>query len=162
MIMKPPTATSPTVTFWGAAQTVTGSMHLVEVGDERILLDCGMSRGEPGAPRPRRGDFPFDPASVDAVLLSHAHVDHCGNLPSLVEQGFAGPIYCTPATAELIGVMLTDSARIQEEDARTAGMTNGEPLPYGLSPRLRVSQVLQRCIAVEYGRTVSLSANAEF
>jgi len=162
MIMKPTTATSPIVTFWGAAQSVTGSMHLVEVGDERILLDCGMSRTDPNNPGLRRGEFPFDPASVDCVILSHAHVDHCGQLPYLVEQGFAGPIYCTPATADLIDVMLTDSARIQEEDARQAGATNGDPLPHGLSPRLRVSQVIQRCIPVEYGHTVRLSPNAEF
>src|SRR5262245_14571117 len=85
---------TPRVTFWGAAQSVTGSIHLVEVGGERILLDCGSSRGERNPSRGRGNAFPFAPADIDAVVLSHAHVDHCGNLPHLVRQGFAGPIYC--------------------------------------------------------------------
>src|SRR5438270_12105797 len=99
MISPSPRGTqNPAVTFWGAAQSVTGSMHLVEVGGERILLDCGSVRAERGQSRARATIFPFPPASVDAVVLSHAHSDHCGNLPSLVRQGFAGPIYCTAPT----------------------------------------------------------------
>src|SRR5437764_6714479 len=117
----------PTVTFWGAAQSVTGSMHLVEAGPLRILLDCGLVRADGGnrdEARQRNRTFPFDPASLTAVVLSHAHVDHCGNLPNLVRQGFRGPIYCTPATRDLIAVMLADSARIQEEDANVAGIVH--------------------------------------
>src|SRR5436305_8832288 len=85
----------PTVTFWGAARAVTGSMHLVEAGGRRVLLDCGMVRGshaEAYAPA-----FSFDPRSIDAVVLTHSHIDHCGNLPTLVRRRFAGPIYCTAA-----------------------------------------------------------------
>src|ERR687887_1116530 len=107
----------PRVTFLGAARSVTGSMHLLEVGPHRILLDCGLHRGPREEARARNRNFPFDPATIDAVILSHAHIDHCGNLPNLVRQGFAGPIYCTPATRDLTAVMLADSAKIQEEDA---------------------------------------------
>lgn len=107
----------PSVTFWGAAQTVTGSMHLVQVAGRRLLLDCGLFQGRRDESRHRNATFPFKPAQLDAVVLSHAHIDHCGNLPNLVRQGFPGPIYCTPATRDLVAIMLADSAKIQEEDA---------------------------------------------
>lgn len=110
-------AAKATITFWGAARSVTGSMHLIEVEGKRLLLDCGLTQGRSEEVRRRNSQFPFHPRQVDAVVLSHAHIDHCGNLPSLVRQGFRGPIYCTPATRDLIGVMLEDSARIQEEEA---------------------------------------------
>ena len=106
-----------TVTFWGAAHTVTGSMHLVEAGRQRLLLDCGLFQGRREEAWRRNKEFPFAPSDIDAVVLSHAHIDHCGNLPNLVRGGFHGPIYCTPATRDLIAVMLADSAKIQEEDA---------------------------------------------
>jgi metallo-beta-lactamase family protein len=107
----------PTVTFWGAARTVTGSMHLVEAGGQAVLLDCGLFQGNRAESLARNQQFPFRPKDIDAVILSHAHIDHCGNLPNLVRQGFAGPIYCTPATRALAGVMLGDAAKIHEEDA---------------------------------------------
>src|SRR5262245_5693831 len=110
-------AASATITFWGAARSVTGSMHLIEALGRRILLDCGLTQGRSEESRLRNSRFPFHPRQIDAVVLSHAHVDHCGNLPSLARQGFRGPVYCTPATRDLIEVMLEDSARIQEEDA---------------------------------------------
>src|SRR5262245_13955907 len=107
----------PTVTFWGAARTVTGSMHLIEAAGRRVLLDCGLFQGPRSEARLRNSNFPFRPCQIDALILSHAHIDHCGNLPNLVRQGFSGPIYCTPATRDLVAVMLADSAKIQEEDA---------------------------------------------
>src|SRR4051812_24611801 len=107
----------PTVAFWGAARTVTGSMHLVRFGRRKLLLDCGLFQGPRAEAYERNRQFPFPPGAVDAVVLSHAHIDHSGNLPNLVRQGFAGPIYCTPATKDLTAIMLADSARIQEEDA---------------------------------------------
>ena len=113
---------TPTVTFWGAAQSVSGSMHLVEAGDDRYLLDCGLHLGPRNVARERNTYMPFDPRAVDAIILSHAHIDHCGNIPNLVRQGFSGPIYCTAATRDLVAVMLADSARIQEEDAAIARM----------------------------------------
>lgn len=107
----------PTVTFWGAARTVTGSMHLVQANRHKVLLDCGLFQGRRAEARERNRNFPFAPRELAAVVLSHAHIDHCGNLPNLVRQGFSGPIFCTAATRDLLAVMLADSAKIQEEDA---------------------------------------------
>src|SRR4051812_28488805 len=92
---------APAVTFWGAAQAVSGSMHLVEAGGGACLLDCGLYQGRRGEAERRNTNFPFHPNRIDAVLLTHAHIDHSGNLPGLVRQGFRGPIYCTALTAEL-------------------------------------------------------------
>lgn len=103
--------------FFGAAQTVTGSQHLLEVNGSRLLLECGLFQGRRAETYERNQSFPFQPSSVDTVILSHAHIDHSGNLPNLVKQGFHGPIYATPATAELAAVMLADSGHIQEADA---------------------------------------------
>jgi len=105
------------LTFHGAARTVTGSQHLLEINGSRILLDCGLFQGRREESYRRNLTFQYDPKKVDAVLLSHAHIDHCGNLPNLVKQGFQGPIYATRATADLGPVMLADSGHIQESDA---------------------------------------------
>lgn len=115
------TSTASSVTFWGAAHTVTGSMHLVQAAGLRVLLDCGLFQGKRAEARRRNSEFPFQPSEIDAVILSHAHIDHCGNLPNLVRQGFDGPIYCTAATRDLLAVMLADSAKIQAEDAAYLG-----------------------------------------
>ena len=102
--------------FLGAAQNVTGSRHLLEANDTRLLIDCGLYQERHF--RARNWDpFPVEPATIDAVLLTHAHLDHCGFLPKLVREGFAGKIYCTAATAEIARIILLDSAKIQEEDA---------------------------------------------
>jgi metallo-beta-lactamase family protein len=105
------------ITFHGAAQTVTGARHLISVGRQRVLLDCGLFQGRRKLTRERNLNFPFDPSSIDAVILSHAHIDHSGNLPNLVRQGFQGPIYTTHATAHLTDIMLKDSGHIHEADA---------------------------------------------
>lgn len=106
------------VQFWGAARTVTGSMHLVQVGEHRILLDCGLYQGRREEAYRRNRDFPFTGQEIDAVVLSHAHIDHSGNLPSLVRSGFRGPIFSTSATRDLASIMLLDAAKIQESDTR--------------------------------------------
>jgi len=102
--------------FHGAARTVTGSCHILEANGARILLDCGLYQGKRKQSFERNRDFPFDPASIDAVVLSHAHIDHSGNIPTLVARGFRGPIWATSATEDLCDWMLPDSASIQERD----------------------------------------------
>ncbi len=106
------------LTFWGAARTVTGSMHQLEADGKRYLLDCGMYQGRRKEAEQRNRHFPFPASSIDAVILSHAHIDHSGNLPLLVKNGFSGPIYSTPATVDLAHPMLLDTAHIQENDVK--------------------------------------------
>lgn len=103
--------------FHGAAQTVTGSQHLLEINGHRLLLDCGLYQGRRGDTYARNLNFSYDPRTVDAVILSHAHIDHCGNLPNLVKNGYEGPIHATRATVDLATIMMADSGRIQESDA---------------------------------------------
>lgn len=104
------------VQFYGAAGEVTGSCHLVEVGDYRILLDCGLIQGRPKDEARNREPFPFDPKSIDAVVLSHAHIDHSGRIPLLVKSGFQGPVYTQHACRDLCRIMLKDAAYINEKD----------------------------------------------
>lgn len=104
------------ITFDGAARTVTGSRHLIEVNGSKLLLDCGLFQGRRTDTYQRNQNFPFDPKTIDAVILSHAHIDHSGNLPNLVKKGFDGPIYATPPTATLGNIMLQDAGHIQESD----------------------------------------------
>ncbi|WP_437228531.1 MBL fold metallo-hydrolase [Planctomicrobium sp. SH661] len=105
------------ITFLGAASEVTGSQHLIETSHRRILLDCGLFQGPRSESRRKNERFQCEPKTLDAVILSHAHLDHCGNLPRLFKFGFRGPVFCTEATADVMELMLLDSAKIQEEDA---------------------------------------------
>jgi metallo-beta-lactamase family protein len=104
------------LTFHGAVRTVTGSQHLVEVNGLRILLDCGLYQGSRKETYERNQHLPFNAAEIDVLVLSHAHIDHCGNIPNLVKSGFKGNIICTYATRDLTAVMLRDSAKIQQYD----------------------------------------------
>ncbi|HWG59335.1 MAG TPA: MBL fold metallo-hydrolase [Candidatus Acidoferrales bacterium] len=108
------------ITFLGAAGTVTGSKYLVEAGGKRLLVDCGLFEGSKELKERNWNRLPVDPAAIDWVLLTHAHMDHTGYLPKLVADGYRGPIYANPATRELCGLLLPDSAHIQEEDAKYA------------------------------------------
>jgi metallo-beta-lactamase family protein len=117
--------------FWGAAQTVTGSAHYIQVNGKMILLDCGLFQGRRSDTYAINRSFCVPPSKVDAVVLSHAHVDHCGNLPNLAKHGFDGPIHATESTVELSKLMLMDSAHIQEADAEYINKKRarrGEPL----------------------------------
>lgn len=112
--------------FWGAARTVTGSMHLLHVGGRNLLLDCGLYQGRRKIAFEINRNLPFPAASIDAVILSHAHIDHSGNLPTLVKNGFRGPIFATSATRDLCAHMLLDSAHIQESDVRYVNRRRAE------------------------------------
>jgi metallo-beta-lactamase family protein len=150
--------TTASVTFLGAAQTVTGSMHLLEAGGRRYLLDCGLFQGRRAEARQRNCCFPFKPSEIQAVFLSHAHIDHCGNLPNLVKQGFSGPIYCTPATRDLTAVMLEDSAKIQEEDAAFLNRHHetGQPRVEPLYTDADVRRTLRLAHGIPYERGFDL------
>ena len=102
--------------FIGATRTVTGSAHILRINGKNILLDCGLFQGRRSESLDRNRTFAFDPSTIDAVILSHAHIDHAGNLPNLVKSGFSGSIFCTPPTRDLCQIMLMDSAFIQERD----------------------------------------------
>ena len=106
------------IRFLGAVRTVTGSMHLLSVNGARLLLDCGLFQGRRKESFERNRKLPFDATKVDSLILSHAHIDHSGNIPSLVKNGFRGNIYATPATRDLCSAMLRDAGHIQESDAQ--------------------------------------------
>ncbi len=152
----------PTVTFHGATRSVSGSIHLIEAGPYRFLLDCGLYRGPREEARQRNSYFDFDPASIDAIFLSHAHVDHCGNIPNLVRQGFSGPIYCTHATRDLIEVMLTDSARIQKNEFASASVArNTLDRRSSLFTHNDVEKTIEACIGVDYLSVINVNPDVQ-
>ena len=104
------------LTFHGAVRTVTGSQHLISVNGHKILLDCGLYQGSRKKSYEYNQNLPFDASEVDVLILSHAHIDHSGNVPNLVKSGFRGDIICTYATRDLCAIMLRDSAKIQKYD----------------------------------------------
>jgi len=154
----------PTLTFWGAASGVTGSMHLLETPERTVLLDCGMYQGKREEARQRNAHFPFKPEAVDACIISHAHIDHCGNLPTFVRQGFRGPVFVTPPTADLLRVMLKDSAKIQEEDAGHLNIARNyaEPLVQPLYTFADVDRALEQVVPVPYGKEVEVTRGVRF
>jgi metallo-beta-lactamase family protein len=143
----------PSLTFLGAARTVTGSKHLLDAAGHRILVDCGLFQGLKELRERNWQPLPIQETSINAVVLTHAHLDHCGYLPKIVQRGFRGPIFCTPATAELTRVVLEDAAKLQMEDAERAnrkGYTKHQPaLPlYTTDDAERAIRQLQ---TIEYG-----------
>ena len=141
------------ITFDGAAQTVTGSQHLFHINGNSLLLECGFYQGKRQESYDRNCNFPFDPTKIDAVILSHAHIDHSGNLPNLVKQGFQGQIYTTPASAHLANIMLIDSGHIQEEDATFVNKRKhkrGEPAIEPIYTREEAAMVAQYFNPVKY------------
>jgi metallo-beta-lactamase family protein len=138
-------------------------MHLLEANGRKLLLDCGLFQGHRTEARTRNSHFPFAPADIEAVILSHAHIDHCGNLPNLVKHGFRGPIYCTPATRDLLAVMLADSAKIQEEDAAYLNRKRprGEPVVEPLYDRRDAHRTLEHAQPVRYDKPFDLRRGRE-
>ncbi len=154
---------SPWLTFLGAAGTVTGSKHLLEEGTTRLLLDCGLFQGLKELRQLNWGPSRVDPGSVQAVLLSHAHIDHSGYLPRFVKEGFGGPVFCTSATADLLKVMLPDAAHLQEEEAEFANRhrtSRHEPaLP--LFDTADAERVLRRIRTVDFDQPFTPVAGVE-
>ena len=145
--------------FWGAAQTVTGSMHLVEADGHRLLLDCGMAQGRREEAKKLNSEFPFDPEKIDAVVLSHAHLDHSGKLPMLVKKGFSGSIFSTSATRDLCSAMLADSASLQEMDAKYVNRQNekqGLPFIKPLYTLHDVARTMRLFQTVEFQRPLEI------
>ncbi|MDE1884719.1 MAG: MBL fold metallo-hydrolase [Xanthomonadaceae bacterium] len=149
------------ISFHGADREVTGSCHLLEVAGKRILIDCGLYQGSRELDAENGEDFGFDPASIDWLLLTHAHLDHCGRIPLLVERGFAGEIISTAATRELARLVMLDSAFLQEEEARRhqrqatrRGRSDGRPL-YTMLDALNAMDRFGRMAT--YGETIALA-----
>ncbi len=147
------------ISFHGAAQTVTGSQHLIAVNGQNILLECGLYQGKREEARRRNRQFPFAAAAVDVLVLSHAHIDHSGNIPNLVKQGFRGKIVCTRATADLCGAMLLDSGHIQEEDVEYVNRQRwkiGEPPVEPIYTREDAAEALKYFESIDCGRPYKL------
>lgn len=143
------------ITFHGATRQVTGTAHLLEIGSHRILLDCGLHDHDRLDPNSLNREFLFDPRSLDAVILSHAHNDHIGRLPRLMRFGFNGPIYSTRATADITGVMLRDSARIQKEEFAYA-KSSDDALTDPLFELIDVEHVIDRLYRLPYEESVEI------
>ncbi len=152
------------LTFCGAAGTTTGSQHLLEVNGHRILFDCGLYQGKRRDAIERNRHFRFDPASLDAVVLSHAHIDHSGNLPNLTRQGYRGNVYCTFATRDLCQIMLADSARIQEGDIdwlnKHRKRRNEPPLEPLYTPH-DAEKCLRQFVTFDYHRKLPIAPGVE-
>lgn len=152
------------IEFHGAAQEVTGSMHLIEVNGKRILLDCGLYQGRRSETYARNLNFPFNPASIDVLILSHAHIDHSGNIPNLCKQGFRGNIWCTPATRNLSTYMLMDSGGIHEQDAEYVNKQrsrDGEPPIEPLYTRADAQRCLSQFVTISVERPVFVTDGVE-
>jgi metallo-beta-lactamase family protein len=150
--------------FLGAAGCVTGSKYLLSLGNKKILVDCGLFQGEKELRLRNWAKFPIDPSSVDAVLLTHAHIDHTGYVPLLIKNGFKGPVYCTPGTRDLCEILLRDSAKLQEEEAEVANRYNYSKhkpaLPlYTLED---AEKALKQFKIIEFNKTSTLFDGAEF
>lgn len=139
--------------FFGATRTVTGSQHLIEVNGKKLLLECGLFQGRRAEADERNRNLPYDPKTVDSMVLSHVHIDHCGNLPNLVKSGYRGPIHATSATAGMAGLVLQDSAHIQEMDAEYVSKRNtkrGLPPVEPLYTAADAEAVIPRMVPHEY------------
>ena len=151
------------LTSLGGAQEVTGSCHLLELANRRILLDCGMHQGGDAVTRMKKETFQFDPRKIDAVVLSHAHLDHSGLLPRLVKKGYRGPIYCTGPTRNLLAVMLEDAANIYLRDLEHQNLRRKRKGAREQKPEYDMDDVLhalQQCQALDYYQSAQVADGA--
>jgi metallo-beta-lactamase family protein len=150
--------------FCGGAQTVTGSQILIAVNGKKILYECGLFQGRREESYRKNLTFLFNPAEIDSVVLSHAHIDHSGNLPNLVKHGFRGSIYATPATIDLCRIMLRDSAYLQEKDLEWVNKIKRRSHQPELEPLYRIADVeatLDRFVGIEYDRAFTIAPQVE-
>jgi len=148
------------VHFFGATRTTTGSMFLLEANGSRVLLECGLFQGRRGETIERNRNFPFDAAKLDCVVLSHAHIDHCGNLPNLCRHGYRGNIYCTFATRDLASIMLEDSAEIQRADAEFVSRKRakkGLPPVEPLYSATEAEAAVRQFVSLNYDRPIAVA-----
>ncbi|MGC9034999.1 MAG: MBL fold metallo-hydrolase RNA specificity domain-containing protein [Verrucomicrobiia bacterium] len=148
------------VHFLGATRTTTGSMYLIEINGSRLLLDCGLFQGRRAESIEKNRNFPFPPNSIDAVILSHSHIDHCGNLPNLCVQGFKGNVYSTFATRDLASIMLVDSAVVQKQDAEFVSKKRakrGLPPVEPLYTTVEAEMAVRQFVAINYDRPIPVA-----
>ena len=146
------------IEFFGAALGVTGSKHLLHINGKKILLDCGLFQGRRKESIEKNMTFPFDPAEIDMMVLSHAHIDHSGAIPALVKNGFEGPIYCTHATRDLCAIMLKDSAYIQEKDTEWIRKKLKDPDAEPLYTIEDAERAITQFRSVSYGQKVPITS----
>jgi metallo-beta-lactamase family protein len=152
------------IQFYGSVREVTGSMHLLTVAGKKILLECGFYQGKRQESIEKNRRFPFEPGSVDVVVLSHAHIDHSGNIPQMVKQGYRGSIYCTHATHDLASIMLRDAAHIQEKDAEYLNKRikkDGKPTIVPLYTMEDSENALRQFIGIGYGRPFFVTSDVQ-
>ena len=150
------------IQFYGAAQEVTGSQHLLSINGKKILLDCGLYQGKRKEAFEINKNLPFNPAEIDIMLLSHAHIDHSGNIPNLVKSGFRGKIYATSATVDLCQIMLRDSAYLQERDVKFVNkkrLKQNKNLFEPLYSSEDVEEAMSNFIGVKYDKVVEIAHN---
>ncbi|NBV13314.1 MAG: MBL fold metallo-hydrolase [Sphingobacteriia bacterium] len=154
------------ITFWGAAQEVTGSMHLLEThSGKKILLDCGLYQGHAHGSETINREWPISPNEIDYVILSHAHIDHSGRLPGLVKEGYSGPIFSTAATLDLASIMLADSAHIQEKDTEYENIRRAKKKLPALDPLYTLEDIapcINAFISIGYGKWFQISSEIAF
>lgn len=152
------------IQFCGGTETVTGSMHLLTTENTRILIDVGLFQGHRDEFYTVNARFPFNPAELDCCVISHAHIDHCGNFPTLVKQGFKGKAYLTPSTRDLCKYILPDSGYVQEEDVKYVNKINkrrGLPERFALYDQSEAEKSLKYLRTLEYHRKLSLAKDSE-
>ena len=153
------------IEFIGGARTVTGSQHLLHINGKKILLECGLFQGRRSETYEKNKNFKFNPAEIDVMILSHAHIDHSGNIPNLVSKGFDGLIYATSATVDLCQIMLRDSAHLQEKDIEWVNKKRKKKKESAIEPLYTLEDVekaMGQFVGVQYNRTIDLFPGIKF